>query len=427
MVTNPGPGAGVERVEVTPSADSEPRLRLLFVVPFAPRLDSRHGGRVIARLIRALAAGHDVGVVYLAPQPGEPIDPELAACCLLVEEVRVRPEWPTGPWHRRAETIMTPFNGRPSQVSAQYSRRFTRTVRAVARRFDPDVIQIEHDTLAYCAPAVAKLAATTLVCHDPGVQTSIDQASVTTGRQRLAHRMDEAAWRRHWQRTLPRLDAIVAFTGRDADQLRTALPQLEPVVIPLGIEATGVPLSPIGSDGRQVVFVAGYSHPPNSDAALRLITTIMPAVRRAVPDARLVLVGDKPTKRMRSAASPQGVVVGPVDDVTPFLDDAALFVAPIRLGGGMRVKVIEALGAGKAVVASPLAAAGLTLGDDAPLVLAETDAEFATEIVRLLDDPLERARIGAGAYRWATAQPGWAETAREYERLYARLLAAPAR
>jgi glycosyltransferase involved in cell wall biosynthesis len=96
---------------------------------------------------------------------------------------------------------------------------------------------------------------------------------------------------------------------------------------------------------------------------------------------------------------------------------------PIRLGGGMRVKLLEALGAGKAIVASPRAAASLSVSDGQELLIAETDEEFARAIVRLLADSETRGRLARNARAWAERNLGLDATVGDYERLYARLLA----
>jgi glycosyltransferase involved in cell wall biosynthesis len=141
-----------------------------------------------------------------------------------------------------------------------------------------------------------------------------------------------------------------------------------------------------------------------------------------VPGARLLLVGDRPTRQMRAQAGAHDTITGRVEDVGPYVDAASLVALPIRLGGGMRVKLLEALAAGKAVVASPVAAAGLELADGEQLVLADTDEQFATAIARLLGDPGARVRLGAAAREWALANLSWEDRARRYEQLYRRLL-----
>ena len=115
------------------------------------------------------------------------------------------------------------------------------------------------------------------------------------------------------------------------------------------------------------------------------------------------------------------VVTGRVPDVTPYLDRAAVVVVPLRLGGGMRVKVLEALGAGKAVVASSLAVEGLDVVDGEHVLLAETDQQFSDAIVQLLSDPTRRKALAAHAYAWAHAHLGWERSIAAYEGLYESL------
>lgn len=399
-------------------AEIGPR-RLLLVVPWALRLDARHGGRVIAQLLLRLAERNHVAVVYMN-HPGErEFEPELADRCDLVVPVDTAL---TGPgmnrWMRRASTLAAPLRNRPLPVAALYSRRLSEACVQVGREWRPDVVQVEHDNLAYCGPPLRDSgtgAARILVCHEPGPLASADQARVARGRRRLAHRLDVGAWHRYWAEMLPSFDAIVALTEADREVIEAAVAQPRVTTIGLGIEIPPEPLDAAGGD--DVLFVGGYRHPPNTDAALRLLGSILPRVRRTLPDVKLTLVGSDPGEELRVAAGENDQITGTVPDVAPHLDRAGLFVLPIRLGGGMRVKLLEALAAGKAVVASPLAAAGLEV-EAGILRLAESDAEFAEAIVDLLRDDAARRRLGERARAWAIENLSWDARVEQYEALY---------
>jgi glycosyltransferase involved in cell wall biosynthesis len=120
-------------------------------------------------------------------------------------------------------------------------------------------------------------------------------------------------------------------------------------------------------------------------------------------------------------ASKNIIVTGHVPSVTPYLDRAGLVVVPLRLGGGMRVKVLEALAAGKAVVASPLAIEGLDLVDGEQVVLATNDQQMSDAIVQLLTDPGRRALLAARARAWACANLSWEKSISAYEALHESL------
>lgn len=285
------------------------------------------------------------------------------------------------------------------------------------------MVQIEGDVLAYCVTGLEECpAARMLVIHDPGFPSAEELSRATAGRQRLAHRLDTRIWRLYWRRMLPRFDAVVTLTRHDAGVVSDTVPGVRPVDIPLGIELPEAPLDPIGSGAPSVAFVGGYAHTPNIDAALRLMDSIMPQVRAEVPGAKLLIVGDNPSATMRAHAGDNDEITGGVAAVGPYMNRAAVIALPIQLGGGMRVKLLEALAAGKAVVASRLAAAGLRADADRVLRIADSDAEFSAAIVELLSDQAARTELGRRARQWAIQNLGWSARRAEYEEVYGALL-----
>ena len=233
--------------------------------------------------------------------------------------------------------------------------------------------------------------------------------------------LDLLAWQRFERGIIKQVQAVVVFTERD----RRAVSQFgrpTPIVrIPLGIPLPESPLDPLGGSPPNLLFVGNFVHPPNVDAAVRLISAIFPRVQASLPEALLYIVGNQPTAGIRGTPAKNVIVTGRVPDVTPYLDQASLVVAPLRLGGGMRVKVLEALAAGKAVVASPLAVEGLDLTDGEQIILAESDQQFCDAIVKLLADPKRRASLAARARAWACENLGWEKSIEAYEALYASL------
>ena len=142
-----------------------------------------------------------------------------------------------------------------------------------------------------------------------------------------------------------------------------------------------------------------------------------------VPNARLVLVGQEPGDQVRALAGAAVALHASVPDVTPYLEQAAVVVAPIRMGGGMRLKVLEALAAGKAVVASALAAEGIEAHAGEHFLLADDDDEFVDAVVVLLNDGEHRRALGERARAWSEQHLGWERGVAAFERLYDTLVA----
>jgi glycosyltransferase involved in cell wall biosynthesis len=370
-----------------------------------------------------MAQRHRVAVVYLVVEgEGELMETELAGACELVVPVPQRR--PSSRWRERFAALASPFTGIPTQVGAVRDSEFTTAAVSVFNSWHPDVIQVEHDNLSYVGPALREAAGAAvglvLVCHEPGALAAADQARAATGRHRIEHRLNLFAWRRFWKRTLPVFDVIVAFTDGDAEMISRASPRARTETIGLGIDIPAE-LSGDGDGTAHVAFIGGYRHPPNADAALRLLRSIMPAVRERAPGLQLRLIGADPTPEMLAEAGSDDDVTGRVPDVVPYMAAAPLIVLPIRLGGGMRVKLLEALAAGKAIVASRLAAAGLDLTDGDQIVFAESDEEFADAIVELIADPAARHRLGVEAGRWAAQNLSWDSRVSAYEAIYETL------
>jgi glycosyltransferase involved in cell wall biosynthesis len=303
---------------------------------------------------------------------------------------------------------------------------FGERLRAVAGSFRPAIVQIEPHEMAQYLPALDGLPVRRLlVDHDPGIKAAQDFSAAARGPARLLRRLDVLAWRRYARRSAGRLDGIVAFSEADRAVVNVYAGAVPVTVIPFTIELPPIPADPRGADPPSLLFFGGYRHPPNADAALRLQRSIFPAVRARHPDVQLELLGGGATSEMLAAAGEGILLRGHVPELAPFLDRAALVVAPIRLGGGMRVKVLEALAAGKAVVASPRAAEGLDVEDGHELVLADTDEAFVAAVSGLLADEERRVELARAARRWAERELGEDRFVAAYEALYARLLAAP--
>lgn len=211
-----------------------------------------------------------------------------------------------------------------------------------------------------------------------------------------------ADWRRwpaYQRNTWRRFQRIQCFTAQDAAMATTIAPEISNRfrVNPFGIE-----MPPSFDISREqpgtLVFVGALSHTPNVDAALWLVEEIMPIMRRLQAGVRLTIVGQSPPPRVLELANDDIVVTGAVPKIDPFLEAASVVVAPMRIGGGMRTKVLEAMAYGKAVVTTDRGIWGLDLaGEEPPAAIANDATEFAEACVGLLRDLGRRRDLGGRA------------------------------
>jgi glycosyltransferase involved in cell wall biosynthesis len=176
----------------------------------------------------------------------------------------------------------------------------------------------------------------------------------------------------------------------------------------------------------RLVFTGAMDWYPNEDAILYFIDGILPSIRREVPRVALTVVGRNPSSRLRAAAEAAGVrVTGTVEDVRPWVAEATVYVVPLRVGGGTRLKIFEGLAMSKAVVSTTVGAEGLPLVDGTHFVRADAPAAFADAVVSLLRDPFRRKALGMAGRRLVEERYSWTRVAREFEAHCEEALARP--
>jgi glycosyltransferase involved in cell wall biosynthesis len=386
------------------------RLRVLFVAPFPPRLAGTHGGaKVVGQLAFRTAERHAVALLYLR-YPGEPdVEDELRERLDLAEAVDRPPAGRASMshWLRAARWRAAVLTGHPRAVTELTLPAATSRLAELVAGWRPDVVRLEYPVSGAYLPALAGSAAARLLADYDALLESA-----------RGIRLDLRAWRRFRRELLGAVDAVVVPTERDRAVLAEVGAETEVVCIPFGADVDAPALDPAGTDDTTVLFVGNLNHVPNRDSAAFLAREVMPRVRLRHPHAVLRLVGE----RTEELGELDGVeATGRVPDVTPYLDAAAVVVAPARIGAGMRVKVLDALVAGKALVASPLAVEGLSLEPGRHALVAEAE-EFADAVSSLLDDRARRAELGRNARRWAVEHLGWERALDAYDQLYARLV-----
>jgi glycosyltransferase involved in cell wall biosynthesis len=195
---------------------------------------------------------------------------------------------------------------------------------------------------------------------------------------------------------LEQIGFAACISEPEAAEMRDLAPKTQVHVIPPGVDCDY--FRPLANVARRLslVFVGRLSYRPNAEAVLRIATRILPRVKADCPDATFVAVGSDPPPDVLRLRRHDGVeVTGRVPDVRPYLARGAVSVAPMSLGGGLRLKVLEALAMETPVVTTRLGAKGLQVEDGLNITLAEDDdAAIARACVQLLASPAERHRRG---------------------------------
>jgi sugar transferase (PEP-CTERM/EpsH1 system associated) len=224
----------------------------------------------------------------------------------------------------------------------------------------------------------------------------------------------EAAERRYLQRT----DHVIVVSENDREAFARFLGPEKLTVVATGVDTKFFQPSGEREMPNSLVFTGSMDWLPNEDGIFYFANEIFPLILAKAPDATLCVVGRKPSRRLQDLASrvPNIQLTGWVEDVRPYLTQRAVCVVPLRIGGGTRLKIFEAMSMAKAVVSTSIGAEGLPVKKGQHLLIADDPASFAENTLRLLGNASERVEIGKAArnlveenYSWAKVSQGFAE------------------
>jgi glycosyltransferase involved in cell wall biosynthesis len=214
-----------------------------------------------------------------------------------------------------------------------------------------------------------------------------------------------------------RFDAVIAVSAEDRDQMRDEYGVNAVFEVPTGVDTEFFrPTGKENLDPHNVVFTGSMDWLPNEDAIRYYTDQIMPMVRRSIPDATLTVVGRNPYPSLLelSRRDPSIIVTGRVDDVRPYMERAAAYVVPLRIGGGTRLKIYEAMAMEKAIVSTTVGAEGLPVSDGKELRIADTPEKFAASVVELLTNAEAARKLGQEAARVVREKFGWNGVAKRF-------------
>jgi polysaccharide biosynthesis protein PslH len=389
-------------------------MRFLFLTPQFPYPPQAGGPLRNYGLIDGLhAAGHRVDLLTFV-EPGQP-DPAATPLAGLCERIITVPA-PSRSTRQRLRDLL--LSAEADIARRFYSPDFAKALSGLLAAGCYDLVQIEGLEMAPYLPLVR--------AGNPAAKTVYDAHNAEFNLQHLIHRVDRRNLTRlpaalysflQWRRltrleraVCQQVDHVIAVSEADAEALHELVPTLQPDVVPNGIYTAEYTCldKQLDLGPAALLFTGTMNYRPNVDAVLWFADEIMGVIREAVPEARLFIVGNKPHSRLDGVRQRDYIeVTGYVQDVTPFLHSATVYVAPLRMGSGTRLKLLQAMAAGCAIVSTSTGAEGLHVSSGREILLADTAARFARATVALLRDPAQRVQLGQAAQELVRQQYDW--------------------
>ena len=368
-------------------------------------------------LMRHLAARHQVTYLSFADPSAAPADLDgMREVCERLETVpRREVAKGSAPFYLRASRFLV--DPAPYAVAAYRSAEYrARLARLLAER-PYDAVVCDFLVPAVNLPAALPCPAV-LFTHN--VEAEIWRRHAETEPRAWRRALLRSQWRRMLRfegRALARFDGVLAVSEADREtfaRLYGKRLRAPVTVIPTGVDATffsaaaGLPHDP-----HHLAFTGSMDWLPNEDAVLYFCREVLPLIRRAEPRVTLSVIGRNPTAAVRRLADqvPGVEITGRVDDIRPHVARASLSIVPLRIGGGTRLKIYEAMAMGRPVVSTTVGAEGLPLAAGRDLAIAVDPGAFARAVLALLDDPGGRQRMADAARRLVTERYDWSAVA----------------
>jgi glycosyltransferase involved in cell wall biosynthesis len=385
-------------------------MNILWVSPFLPKPDAPHaGGRALAQWVRWTAERHRVTLLCRI-EPAERADAEA---------------WRPSLAGLHLQTFQRPTG---ALATARIATSYVRLGRAANRLLDAGGFDLLH--VEYLETGLGIDRALPV----PKLVVAIDELA-RPARHRLRLARGAGARLGAWlylraiggvqRRVCRKFDRILTLSEHDRRTLLAGDPRLSVGVLPFPIGIDPARAAAATRDDASLLFVGAMHRDANVDAVRHFCRDVLPRVRDDVPAVTLTIAGGEPPSEVRRLEDEPGVrVTGFVDALEPYYGRATVFVAPLRIAGGIAGKTLDALAGGCAVVTTRLGNDGLGATPGVHLLVADEPAEFAAAVVRLLRDPALRCRLGDAARRFAGERFGPAVSAAALEREHAAVAGA---
>jgi sugar transferase (PEP-CTERM/EpsH1 system associated) len=386
-------------------------VKILLLAPDIPATSRMPGSPRLFNLSRHLSQKHELLLVTytssLERYRAFLNDPATSGVFSRIELLADQP--PVGWWGRQWHRLHGAAHFETCYRLPEYYRSTRRRIRELCIGRQIDLMYVDLLTMAQ------------FVDRQLGVPAVIDlHDSMTLMAKRVLK--TTRGWRPYlsFYTHLLRMEKLEGTLGRTFDLILTNSAVDEQVICRLSHEmntltiTNGVDMeyfSPDGTsvDGDKIVFTGVMGYGPNEDAALYFTNEIWPAIKAKRPQAEFWIVGSEPSEKVQSLARMPGVhVTGQVDDVRPYVRSAAVFVSPLRVGSGVKNKVLAAMAMKKPTVATSLSVDGLDLADEREVLLADEPRDFSEKVLRLLTDRHTAQRLGSNGLARVQSHYSWA-------------------
>jgi glycosyltransferase involved in cell wall biosynthesis len=393
-------------------------MKIIFVTHLFP-YPPDDGGRIgFYNSLKYLARRHEMVLVSLVAEENHDHIAAMRSICSDVVTM-VDPGWTL--WRMIRGVIGTP----PGTASKYFSKEYGELIRKTVKRHKPDLVELQHLNTTSYLPYCQAYCPVILREHNIEFQVWARQAEAATQPlMRQAFRLIAPRVRDYEAKMAAQFAECITVSKADELLLKEAAPEARVTTIPLGVDTEYFfPSAERVEEPFTMVLTGSFAWHPKQHNLRVLLTDIFPKIRSLVPEARLKVVGKgMPQELVKLAEEVGAEVTGAVPDVRPYIDSASLVLNYLESGGGIALKVLEAMAMRKPVLSNVLGVEGIALvaGRDAEVV--DSKEAYAQAAAKLLCDPERRRALAENGYRFVMKEYAWCELVSSYEAVYKAVL-----
>ena len=388
-------------------------MKILLVASDLPTASASHGGgRHTFQWVKELSGSHRWSLLSFIRNEDRS---RLGSISELFEEIRTVPA-ERSLLNRISRAPL--FVRHPYSVAANYSKLLLKNLREMIADGSYDCVQFENFHLGQYARLIDPGIPRILVLQDIVSDVLRQQIRIASGLKKYYYYRE---WKlsRYWEKWYAIWSGNVFLMSlKDKRTIESWDVGVRSYIMPPLLDLEKLRGPEERREPGTVLFVGAMHRPGNRDAVIRLKKEILPLVRKEYPEVRCLIVGANPSAEIRDLSSDNFIVTGKVKRIEPYLASASLMAVPLRVAGGIILKIVQAMTAGCPVVASRSANAGIEAGDGSEILIADRSSEFASAIIRLLKSPDYALRLGRSGREWVASKYNREKCVEKMERVY---------
>ncbi len=396
-------------------------LQLSGQFPYPPV----EGGKIaIFNLIRYLSLrGHKIVLLSIVSPQKEGIG----------RNVQALKKWcdPRIVYHRTETNLwglfVNLFFGIPYTISKYHSSKVKDALRQILSKEKFDIIHIESLHLAYYGEFIKHEFELPVVLREQNVQATIMERYYQNESNPLIMLYAYLQWRkvyRYEAKVCEIFDRCLMITREDKERIERMNPKVKTCLTPAGVDTSYFHPLKIKEEPGSLIFVGDLKWLPNVDGMFWFYNRIWPRMKKTFPQIKSYVVGRRPPQKIRKLSEKDQniIVTGFVKDVRPYVAKCSVYIVPLRIGGGMRLKILEAMAMERPVVATSVGAEGIMATHGENIIIADSEADFAEWVIELLKDTNLRRRLAHGGKRLVEQEYRWESIVEKLEKEYIEVL-----